>query len=158
MRAVEKADFITITIGSNNLLKCASNNYFKINEEKAEEEVCTFKEDWLDILESLRTELNCHADIYVFTIYNPYHPKDCNYELADHYIRLINRAITFPPIVMDYDYKIVDIYSAFKDCDTNYLTFFNYPFNFIIRDPHPNYEGHYKMTKELIKCMNSYQN
>lgn len=155
--AIEEADLITITLGSNNLLRCTSNNYCRINEKTANEAVSKFKEDWLDILYCIRTELNCEADIYVLNIYNPYSIKDSNYELADHYIKLVNRAIAFPPLVKDYDYSVVDIYNCFKNADTNYLTFFDYPFSYIIRDPHPNYEGHYKMTKELIKCINSHK-
>lgn len=151
--AVKHSDLITITIGGNNLLKCCSSNYCKINKKIADTEVQQFKEDWLCILDCIRNDIGSEAKICVMTLYNPYCCTDTNYDTAEHYIHLINRAISFPPLLRDYNYSAADVSDAFRNGNGDKWTFFNYPFSDWFRDPHPNYEGHRQITKTFIQCI-----
>lgn len=153
--AVKNSSIITISIGGNNIRKCTSDNYNHINKNIADKELFKFKQDWITILECIRNDIGSSAKIYVMTLFNPYSYNDCNYELADFYIQQLNNIISDPYLLSSYGYSVVDVYSYFKMNNSEYWTFFNYPFNSIARSPHPTEEGHYQITKAFI---NSIQN
>ncbi|MDP4142894.1 MAG: GDSL-type esterase/lipase family protein [Bacillota bacterium] len=149
--SIKKADIITITIGGNNLLKGTVNNYTNINKEISEAGVNRFKKDWPVILSYIRGPIASHADIYVLTLYNPFLYSDPNYKLADHYIGKINSIIKNPILVNAYRYKVVDIYDDFESRQGKTWTFFNT----MLRDPHPNLQGHLQIAKAFINSISS---
>jgi lysophospholipase L1-like esterase len=142
---VKAADVITISIGGDNLLKCTCDNYRTICRKSAEKWVGRFREDWPRILDCIRRGLCSQAQLYVMTLYNPYHHCDCNYELADYYIRQINSIIADPILVQTYNYVVVDVYTCFESNRCKDWTFFS---DCLLRDPHPNCEG-----QRQIYCM-----
>lgn len=146
---IKRADLVTISIGGNNLLRCAHDNYCHINTEKAQEGTNNFVRDWPLILHCIRDELASDADIFVMTLYNPYPVKDKNYDTAEHYIQIINSAICDEALIKNYEYRVVDIYSTFKNLCPPKLTHFD----LAIRDPHPTYEGHHIIAKEFMRCV-----
>lgn len=146
--AVKKADLLTISIGGNNLLKSASNNYRCINEKVAHIAIKHFLEDWPRVLYIIREELSSESEIYVMNLYNPYCPDDSNYEIADHFICQLNSIIEDRELIESYNYKVVDLYCRFKNNEDKDWTFFN---NMFIRDPHPNWEGNQQIFLALVE-------
>lgn len=138
MRVVKRADMITITIGGNNLLDSARDNYYKIDNKKASIGAEKFRRDWPKILYELRYDIGSAAEIYVMTVYNPYKKKDSNYESANYYVCALNSIIKDPMLKAEYNYQEVDVYKLFKENDSKEWNFF---YNRLFRNPHPNIEG-----------------
>lgn len=146
---VKDSDIITITIGGNDLLCCAYNNYYCIDKRCAEKAVKKFRCNWVGIMETIRRDLCSEADIYVMTMYNPYCPGDCNYEVAEYFIQQLNSIIADPILTYSYNYNIVDIYSCFKYNQKKCLTFFDR----LIRNPHPTCTGNCQIADCFIKSI-----
>jgi hypothetical protein len=136
--AVKEADIITISIGGNNILRSASNNYTCINKRIAHEGIEYFREDWPKILYNIRNTLCSEAEVYVMNLYNPYCPNDPNYEIADYFICELNSIIEDRRLINIYSYNVVDVYCKFERNKDKEWTFFQ---NIFFRDPHPNWEG-----------------
>lgn len=137
-KAVSNSDIITITIGGNNLLRCKRKDN-SINQSLADESIARFKEDWPKIIHEVRTGLCSEAQIYVMNLYNPWHCFDRDYDIANYSINQINKSIADPILMQTYGYFIADVYSCFEKNTDKDWTFF---YNSILRDPHPNWEGH----------------
>ncbi|RAP75838.1 GDSL-type esterase/lipase family protein [Paenibacillus montanisoli] len=142
--ALKKATVITISIGGNNLLGCASSNYTVINAACAEAGIAGFSSDLPNILKEIRN-LNPSAPIVLMTLYNPYLKNDSNYLTADGYITRINNimndTLNNGAAKIAYNYSTVDVYGSFGsgvNGDTCKLTHFCES----TRDPHPKDAGH----------------
>lgn len=145
--AVKKADVLTISVGGNNLLKSAFDNFSCINRVLAGIGVERFARDWPKILCKIRKELCSDAEIYVMNLYNPYCPNDPNYKIADYFICGINSIIEDRALMEAYCYDVVDIYCRFERNKDKEWTFLN---NIFRRDPHPNWEGNQQMFLALV--------
>jgi lysophospholipase L1-like esterase len=145
-RALKGASLITISIGGNNLLSCASDNYSSIDATCAQTGVDQFISDWDDIVNEIRS-LNSTASIKVMTLYNPYKDdaNDLNekalFDTADGFVKQINDEINRLTIL---NYTVVDVYTAFSGVDeTGAFKVCKYThFCETTRDPHPTNEGH----------------
>jgi lysophospholipase L1-like esterase len=71
-KAIENADFITISIGGNDLLKASSiPGFTSINVHRANHILTNFLDNWPKIIEKIRS-LNKEAKIVALNLYNPY--------------------------------------------------------------------------------------
>jgi lysophospholipase L1-like esterase len=146
-RSIKNADIVTISIGGNNLLACASDNYSSIDDVCAGNGVSDFKDDFKQILGIIK-DLNPNAKIKTLNLYNPYKddPNDPNekalYDQANHYISEINNEMIDQTLV--FDYIIIDVYSNFSgqfDDKTFKVELYTHFFE-AKRDPHPTDLGH----------------
>jgi lysophospholipase L1-like esterase len=142
------ADVVTISIGGNNLLPCASNNYSTLNTPCAAAGVAAFQYDWPRVLSALRTDIGARGQLLVLTLYNPYRGNDTNYATADAYIEQINAAIRNPSYTSTYGYKVADAHTDFKgqwpDGTWKVCTWTH--FCEAVRDPHPTDKGHQELA------------
>ena len=120
-KIIEKANFITVSIGGNDLLKAASiPGFTSINIQKANYGIKSFMNNWPQIIDKIRS-MNKEAEIVVLNIYNPYNNSqylgrkyyyDRNLcELTDKLLIQINNSIE---AYSEKNYIIADIYSEFK--------------------------------------------
>jgi lysophospholipase L1-like esterase len=145
--AVKKAKVITISIGGNNLLGCASDNYNGISDSCAASGVSAFSSDWPKILQEIRNRIGSTGQIYVMNIYNPYTGDDSNYVKANDYVQQINDVISRSDYVATYSYTVVDVYSHFSGTlDGSWKVCQWTHFCASSRDPHPNDEGHRQIS------------
>lgn len=147
--AVKNANVLTISIGGNNLLRCASDNYNTLDTVCAENGVTAFQNDWPLILKEIRSDLGSTAKLYMLTIYNPYLPSDPNYTLADSYITRINAIIQNSTTMTTYNYKVADAYTHFQGqlSDGTYKTAVWTHFTEPTRDPHPTDAGYKELSR-----------
>lgn len=71
-KSLSNADFITITVGGNDLMKVFQNNFFKLTVKKFDKPVKDYQKRLKELFELIR-EQNPEAPIYVLGIYNPYY-------------------------------------------------------------------------------------
>jgi lysophospholipase L1-like esterase len=142
--AVRNAQILTISIGGNNLLGCADNNYNNIDTACTARGVSDFAEDWPQILAEIRTGIGSTARLYVMTLYNPYKEDDPNFAVADAALQQINAVIQNPAYQATYNYKVADVYTDFRGRlpDGTEKTCAWTRFCESERDPHPNQVGH----------------
>lgn len=146
--AVKNAQVITISIGGNNLLGCASSNYSVIDTTCAASGVSAFQSDWPKILYQIRTSIGSKAAIYVMTLYNPYMGNEANYAVADPYVKQINGAIQSSTNITTYNYKVADVYTDFlgQNPDGSWKVCSWTHFCEATRDPHPTNAGHQEIN------------
>jgi lysophospholipase L1-like esterase len=147
--AVKNAQVLTISIGGNNLLRCASNNYNTIDTTCSATGVTNFKNDWTKILDTIRTSIGSTAKLYVMTLYNPYTGTDPNFATSDSYIKQINAVIQTSSNISTYNYRVADVYTDFsgKLADGTWKTASWTHFTETTRDPHPTDAGHKEMAR-----------
>lgn len=169
MKAISDADIITLSIGSNDLLRYLSVNTdfeeFKKNGDRLFTEACEkFSENIPKIIDVISKQAP-NAQLFVNNIYNPcndisFHiPEEIVKnldEMAETYIVQINQGFYTERVQSVFnqknkgrrseEYVLVDVKSAFESSDEKLL-------NMLIRwgdiDPHPNKEGH-RVIAELI--------
>jgi lysophospholipase L1-like esterase len=146
---VRAADVVTISIGGNNLLPCASNNYSTLNTLCAEAGVAAFKYDWPRILATIRTDIGARGQLLVLTLYNPYRGDEANYATADTYIKQINATLQNSSYTSTYGYKVADAYTDFqgKLSDGTWKVCTWTHFCEAVRDPHPTDKGHQELAR-----------
>ncbi len=144
-----RADVVTMSIGGNNLLPCATNNYSTLSTLCASVGVAAFRYDWPRILSTIRSDLGARASLLVLTLYNPYRGDEANYATADTYIQQINAAIQNASYLSTYNYKVADAHADFegrlaggnwKVCTWTHFCEPN-------RDPHPTDSGHRELAR-----------
>jgi lysophospholipase L1-like esterase len=147
-RDVRRADVITISIGGNNLLPCAQNNYEILLPACGDVGVALFQQDWPRIVAEIRS-LNPDAELFVITLYNPFRGDEQNYALADSYIDRINAVIQDPANVAAGNYEIVDVYTDFQGQfgDGTWKVCVYTHFCEERRDPHPTDAGHARIAE-----------
>ncbi|MDT2835724.1 SGNH/GDSL hydrolase family protein [Enterococcus durans] len=69
---IESADFITLTVGGNDLMKVIQNDLFGISINSFKKPMKKYQENVTKLIEEIRS-LNAHAPIYVLGIYNPFY-------------------------------------------------------------------------------------
>lgn len=151
---VSKADFITITIGGNNILTAGENSFSSINNDVAETGTSDFESDFPQIIDLIRDQLNSTAQIKIMTLYNPYNTIAISgytgdpalHSEAELYIYRINTRIR-AEAAFDPETKVIEIHDYFKSTYADKgkmgsVTYF-YPVSWLkfTRDPHPNQTG-----------------
>lgn len=149
--SVKNSKIITISIGANNLLQGAFENFTDIDGRILKYEVDVFRRDWSEILYFIRRRICSKASIYVMNLYNPYSIDDPNYSIAEYYISSINSIINSDFWIKTYNYKVVDIHENFKVKSNENLTLFN---NYV-REPFPSYKGCKYIAEAFINIINS---
>ena len=76
--------------------------------------ITAFASNWAQIIGTIRL-INPTATIYVNTGYNPFVNIPMLQEWVDPFVQSINAIIMNDTLVQMYDYKVVDVYIAFKD-------------------------------------------
>lgn len=71
-KSLKQADFITITVGGNDLMKVFRSNFFNLTVKKFDKPQKQYQKRLENLFELIR-ELNPDAPIYVLGIYNPYY-------------------------------------------------------------------------------------
>jgi lysophospholipase L1-like esterase len=142
--AVKSANVLTIVIGGNNLLECASDNYTVIDEVCAQAGVDQFNADWPEILKQIKKIKNLKdtdpiPGLYVMTLYNPYDINDPLFNTADNYIQQINTTIKG-----DTSYTVADVYTNFYNNNDKMCEWTHFCES--TRDPHPTDEGHKQIS------------
>lgn len=147
--AVKNAQVLTISIGGNNLLRCASNNYSVIDTTCSANGANTFKNDWPKILDTVRNGLGSNAKLYVLSLYNPYRGDEPNFAMADPYIKQINSVIQNSTTMAKYNYKVADAYTDFSGrfADGSWKVSAWTHFSESTRDPHPTNAGHQELSR-----------
>lgn len=157
---LSKADIITISIGSNDLLK----PFIEIvkqtpvnsliiqlkNNKTLHEKAQAFSEKFNEILSLLKQKAP-QAEIYVTNIYNPFNNVMILGESADTYIKEINKAFN-----MNSDnYTLIDLYTLFKKKNFTNVQFDISNLSNINLDPHPSKEGHREIATAIIDALNN---
>lgn len=149
---LQYADYITLSIGSNDLLHHLK---FELDmeemvrrEEPHFQEACRrFAVNFPEIIEEIR-KINPHARIYANNIYNPakgLSDYEGIYDAAESYINWLNHAF-----YNSGSYHLVDIKHLF---DVQEKSMINVSLNGGKIDPHPSKEGHALIAKMIIKEM-----
>lgn len=154
--SIQYADIITLSIGSNDLLKLIE---LKLNieemiekgDEKYQRACQQFAVNFPEIIRAIH-EINPNVEIYANNIYNPAKgiPFFANvYQVAEYYIDMINKA--FP---QNDTYHLIDIKKAF---DKQKKSMIKLAIKGTLSggeiDPHPSREGHDLIAKMVIKEM-----
>ena len=152
--AISAADVITLCVGANDIMDAASRGMSGLNKYDIDWSVAdagrdNFEAYWPRVIDGIE-ELNPNVTLIVMTIYNPYRISDDYYKLVDPYFSsssgkmglnyIIENTETLYGSLLadDFDYIVVDIYSAFnKHASKDSLTGFYNRFC----DPHPNQLG-----------------
>lgn len=71
-KSLSEADFITITVGGNDLMKVVQSNFFNLTVKKFDSPLRKYKKRLNEMFDLIR-DLNPDAPIYVLGIYNPYY-------------------------------------------------------------------------------------
>ena len=147
--AVRQAEVLTISIGGNHLLGCASSNYTVLDTDCAARGVATFQHDWPQILAEIRTRIRPKAKLYGMTIYNAYRGDEPYYSIADPYVRQINATIQNTDYLATYGYKSADTYADFQGqfADGTWKVCRWTRFCEATRDPHPTDSGHLEIAR-----------
>ena len=151
---VGKANYITMTIGGNNILIAGENSFTSINNAVAEAGTQNFETDFPRVIDQIRDNLNDTAEIIIMTLYNPYNTIAISgytsdpalHAEAELYISRINAKIRVEA-AFDPDTRVVEIHDYFKTTYADQgkmgsVTYF-YPISWLkfTRDPHPNQTG-----------------
>lgn len=154
--ALTDADIITISIGSNDLLKPFIEMVkkdgltlkLKDNEilNKKIEEFCVNFDEIIKILKHKAPK----AEIYVTNIYNPFNDVIILGESADSYIREINKTFNIDSDI----YTVIDLYTLFKNNKLSNVQFDISDIENINLDPHPSKKGHEKIAASIIDALN----
>lgn len=170
MEAIQEADLITLSIGSNDLLQYLSRDVdlqnLKKNGDRLFTEACRkFSENIPGILDVISRNAP-NAQLFVNNIYNPC--NDISFgiseeaaenleQMAEQYIQKINRGFETKRVQSVFNpkkktgknpqrYTLVDVKGAFEDSDEKLI---NMMISWRSIDPHPNREGH-RVIAELI--------
>ena len=156
-KALSDADVITVSIGSNDLLKPfirIAKEAFGITEGSSmdysslEDYYASFKNSsWIDML-AMANDL---AEIYVTNIYNPYKDVLVMGDLADAYIHELNNAFTDN----SGNYTLIDTYTLFAKENLSNVKFDISDLGNINLDPHPSKEGHAKIASAILDALNA---
>ncbi|MCS1350497.1 GDSL-type esterase/lipase family protein [Mechercharimyces sp. CAU 1602] len=138
---VKEADFITLTIGGNDLLKV-------VLEEKNPMKVLTefpkiqaeFKTNLTAIMDQLTT-LNPEAPIIVTTLYNPLSPQESYYDHSDNMLTIWNRGLK----------EVVYQYSTGYVVDVDEVLTPNPERSWLADEIHPNGKGYALMAAKMVK-------
>lgn len=149
---ISYADYITISIGSNDLLHLIEVDVDmeeKIRERQAEfDRACDhFADIFPQIIAEIK-KINPDVKIYVNNIYNPARgllSYASVYEAAEYYICRINQAFTDGA-----GYRVVDVKAGFDGAENSMI---NVSLEGRKIDPHPNQKGHELIAKLVIKEM-----
>ncbi len=146
--AVRQAQVLTISIGGNNLLPCASDNYTVLDTACAARGVRAFRHDWPKILREIRHGIGSEAALLVMTLYNPYRGDEPAYAIADSYIQQLNAAIGDAGVAQKYRYAVVEVHAAFQGqfADGSWKVCAWTHFCEVRRDPHPTDSGHQQIA------------
>ncbi len=141
--AVKHAQVLTISIGGNNLLPCASNNYETVDTACGAAGVAAFQRDWPQILAEIRGSIGSRAALYAMTLYNPYPGDHPNYAVADTYIEQLNATIRDAGYTAGSRYAYAEVYGAFQSqAGGTWKVCLWTHFCEAERDPHPTDSGH----------------
>lgn len=139
---VKKADWITITIGGNDLFR-SSGRLAKIDKRAAEKSRLRYEQNLNSILSSIQKE-NPKATIFLFGLYNPFGDLPVN-EQSSKMIAEWNQ--TLNQVSLNYQRVIViHTYDLFQLEPTRYL----YQDHF-----HPNRNGYQRMAERLLQHIHS---
>lgn len=149
---IKHADFVTISIGSNDLLHLIQldlnmEEMIKRDAHKFDEACVQFAKTFPKIIREIRA-VNPDVKIYADNIYNPAKGIDAFsqvYSVADVYINRMNRGF-YPSD----EYVLVDIKKCF---DGEKESMVNLSFKGREIDPHPSEKGHKKIAQMVIKAM-----
>lgn len=160
-----RADVISISIGGNNLLgPLYSYLYDPSYQGNLGQDLYNgalqFAHDWPLILEAIK-KLNPTAKIAVNTVYNPYQamPNDefgtnAIWALGNTFLPMLNASIQDPLATAYYNYKPIDVYSAFEG--NAYSQDLTFSYHFENSDPHPTVAGQqliYQMHKAYFDTL-----
>ena len=141
--AVRHADVLTVSIGGNNLLPCAADNYETVDPACAAAGVAAFQRDWPQVLAEIRSGIGSRAVLYAMTLYNPYPGDHSNYAVAESYIEQLNATIRDAGYTAGYRYAYAEVHGAFQgQADGTWKVCVWTHFCKAARDPHPSDGGH----------------
>lgn len=175
MEAIRRADLITLSIGSNDLLQYLSlktdfSEFRKHGDEIFSEACEQFGSNIPKIIEAIHTQAP-RAQLFVNNIYNPCNDSSFNIsesvvenleELAEKYIERMNQGFETREVQSVFqsmnpagsgegmeksNYMLVDVKQAFESQDEKLI---NMVFSWGNIDPHPNKEGHKVIAEEII--------
>lgn len=149
---IKYADFVTISIGSNDLLHLIKidlnmEQMIKNNGNQFDEACQRFANNFPKIIREIH-KLNPDVKIYANNIYNPAKGVEMFsqvYPLAEDYIEWLNRGF-----YTSSDYVLVDIKKGF---DKEKESMVNLSFKGREIDPHPSEKGHRKIAQMVLKAM-----
>lgn len=149
---VRYADYVTLSIGSNDLLHLIKVDFDMEETVRREEanfrKACQdFSVNFVQIIEELHA-INPKAKIYANNIYNPakrIKSLESVYDVAEYYIVLLNRAF-----FASEKYKLADVKKTF---DKQEKSMINVSIKGREIDPHPSKEGHTLIAYTVIKEM-----
>ena len=170
MKKIRKADVITLSIGSNDLLQYVSTDTDFAELQKRGDEIFTsaclrFQDNIPRIIDVLQQEAP-NAQLFVNNIYNPCNDISFQFpgqeqidleQLAETYIDKINAGFCQPKVQEVFaatnagsareQYILVDVKNAFEESEIKLI---NMAFRWGDADPHPNIEGHRKIAELII--------
>jgi lysophospholipase L1-like esterase len=136
---VQNADLVTLSIGGNNVLSCARDNFKELDMECAESGLKRFAKDFPKIIAKIRS-LNPNATIQVMNLYNPFEESDSLYSQANEIISQLNSIID---LHQKDQYTVIDVHSAFVGNERTYTYFYG----LLLKDVHPTGFGHLAIAK-----------
>lgn len=148
--AVTNADYITVSIGGNNLMQACKTwlglyDFFNPNLAVAEQGYRDFVVQWGAIMVEIRSR-NPDAVVIVMNQYNPFNTSDTvMHTFVDNYYFKTDKTGINDLIASgaeNYSYKIADVYSAFDQYSAGKMDQVTllYPSS-LTRNPHPNQAG-----------------
>lgn len=137
-QAVKHSDYVTLNIGSNDLLKSFADGNV------TEEEISPLLKNLKDIITNVRTLTN--APIVVYNVYNPFQVTDGRHQISDLLLPKINYQIQLlVASLKDQTIVVADAYSAFGQNQELYV---------LPNDIHPTVEGQKKLAEIGLEALN----
>ena len=164
---LQKADLVTLSIGSNDLLQYLSTDtdfkQFKQNGDEILSGACErFGENLPQIIDAIHAQAP-QAQLFVNNIYNPCNDSSFNIPekfvqnldtMAEKYIEKMNNGFVSERVQSVFKsgntggtYTLVDVKGAFEETDERLI---NMVFSWGNIDPHPNSEGHRIIADQII--------
>lgn len=150
---VQSADLITISIGGNHMLGCATDNFASVDRDCVAIGIQLFERDWPTILDLARSGsgngTNATARILALSLFNPYTAEDPIYASVEALIQRLNSVIRDEQYRARYGYEVVEVHDDFEGQlnDGRWKTCVWLRFCEATRDPHPTDAGHDEIAR-----------
>lgn len=142
IEAIETADIVLMTIGANDIMQVAKENFTNLTYPLFVEEQIEFEKRLHDIFQKIET-LNTDAHIYLLGLYNPFEKYFQDIEELDLIVNSWNQTSYETTLVYD-EATFIPIKDLFDETDINLFAEDNF---------HPNINGYQKMAKRVLSYL-----
>ncbi|MFC3039906.1 SGNH/GDSL hydrolase family protein [Virgibacillus xinjiangensis] len=138
-KSIAKSDIVLITIGANDIMKVAKENFTNLQMETFNQELRSYEHRLEDIIETVK-ETNPDSEIFLIGFYNPFEAYFQNVKELDMIVQ--NWNTSGQEIVEEEGGVFIPIADLFKDADVHLFADDNF---------HPNDLGYQRIAKRVLE-------